>query len=224
MAVDVYSYIIAQRMRGYLDGEHSDTYLISLIDNVCSNKMDYQTGDRCKFKAAEQNESVYTPIENSQSDDKAMVLLDLIPALNENLFGNESGIFILKKIKEKFFLLYLYLLLWQYGVSSFTLQELRGLQAQYKQQIQRIQEQLAQAGEKEQAKLQKELAGLKEADDFINTLTRRQKLTNSEKLLIIGKKGNGHFFERELEKVLQHPEFNNPDCQEMLKEIKEILA
>jgi hypothetical protein len=101
---------------------------------------------------------------------------------------------------------------------------LEGLQAQYKQQIQSIQGQLAQAGEKEDAKLQKELADLKEADDFINTLTPGQKLTNSEKLLIIGKKGNGHFLGRELEKVLQHPEFNNPDCQDLLKGIKEILA
>lgn len=187
IAMDTFIHIINCKMYEYLDGEHSDTYLTSIIDNVCALKIDNYTGARRKHKASGENVSTNAPIENPSDGKRTHSLEDSLPAQGEASVEYDYRRYVLKTIKKYSTECYLYLLLLYHGVTLKTLSALRnnGFAAQ------------------------------------AESLTVGQELEKQEILEIIGKGGNGHFFERELEKLRKMPEFK--EIQELRDLSQEIV-
>ena len=125
IAIDVFTHIIDCRMREYLDGEHSDSYLTSIIDNVCADKIDNLTGANRTYKASGENISTHTPVGNSQDGDKTKTLEDLIPAPELVSTEDDYQNLVLENIKKHSPELYLFLLLLYHGVTVETLSALR---------------------------------------------------------------------------------------------------
>ena len=125
IAIDVFTHIIDCRMREYLDGEHSDAYLTSIIDNVCADKIDNLTGANRTYKAFGENMSTDMPIGNSSDGDKSKTLGELIPASEAAATEYDYRNFVLQSIKKYFPELYLFLLLLYNGVTAETLSALK---------------------------------------------------------------------------------------------------
>ena len=125
IAIDVFTHIINCRMREYLDGEHSDAYLTSIIDNVCAEKIDNLTGANRTYKASGENISTSIPIGNSADGDKKQTLEDLLSAYEDTSAEDDYRNLALKNIKNHFPELYLYLLLLYNGVTLETLAALK---------------------------------------------------------------------------------------------------
>ena len=103
------------QIRKYLDGEHSDKYLTSMIINICSWIKDSFLWTK-KETSPPQMESSDAPIGNSDGEDDIKTLLDFIEAPNNEPDSDYSEK-ILKIIKENHFDLYLYLMLYKFGVT-----------------------------------------------------------------------------------------------------------
>lgn len=223
-AMDMYTHILNNKMREYLDGEHSTKYLINIIDNTCKEVIDYITGAKRKYKAAGENKSLNRTSKTIHGEDKKTSEIDDLIDPDETLFDSESGKIILNLIRKKYFQLYLYLLLWYYGVKEDTLKELQLLPKWREMEIlKRIER--AEGAQKQVLldKLEKVKLKNEQLTDYINKLTLDQDLNTQEKLECIGKKGNGHFFIRELKKMYKDPDFHQTaDFEDILEIIRKI--